>query len=109
VKGKGALEYFLSQVEGRRFTTKLGQTKVRILQILSRGESYGYAIWKSLVEDYGMKIKIPSIYQHISELKNSGLIVQTRSEVTYRKTSRNYYGLTERGHLTLDQLEKLSE
>jgi len=109
VKGKGALEYFLSQVEGRRFTTRLGQTKVRILQVLSRGESYGYAIWKSLVEDYGMQIKIPSIYQHISELKNSGLIVHTRSEVTYRKTSRNYYGLTERGHLTLDQLEKLSE
>ncbi|MFX1606604.1 MAG: threonine synthase [Promethearchaeota archaeon] len=109
VKGKGALEYFLSQVEGRRFTTRLGQTKVRILQILSRGESYGYAIWKSLVEDYGMQIKIPSIYQHISELKNSGLIVQTRTEETYRKTSRNYYGLTERGNLTLDQLEKLSE
>ena len=109
VKGKGALEYFLSNVEGRRFTTRLGQTKVRILQILSRGESYGYAIWKSLVDDYGMQIKIPSIYQHISELTTSGLIVQTRSEMTFRKTSRNYYGLTERGHLTLDQLEKLSE
>ncbi len=109
VKGKSALEYFLSHVEGRRFTTKLGETKVRILQILSRGESYGYAIWKSIVEDYGVRIKIPSIYQHISELKNSGLIVQTRSEKTYRKTPRNYYGLTERGHLTLDQLEKLSE
>ncbi|KXH76108.1 MAG: hypothetical protein AM326_07725 [Candidatus Thorarchaeota archaeon SMTZ-45] len=109
VKGKSTLEYFLSHVEGRRFTTKLGQTKVRILQILSRGESYGYAIWKSMVDDYGFRIKIPSIYQHISELKNSGLIVQTRTEETYRKTSRNYYGLTERGHLTLDQLEKLSE
>ena len=109
VKGKGALEYFLSHVEGRRFTTKLGQTKVRILQILSRGEAYGYAIWKSLVDDYGMEIKIPSIYQHLSELRNGGLIVQTRSEATYRKTTRNFYGLTERGHLTLDQLEKLSE
>ncbi len=109
VKGKGALEHFLSHVEGRRFTTSLGQTKVRILQILSRGESYGYAIWKSMVDDYGMKIKIPSIYQHISELKNSGLIVKTRSEITYRKTSRNYYGLTEKGHLTLDQLERLSD
>ena len=109
VKGKSALEYFLSHVEGRRFTTRLGQTKVRILQILSRGESYGYAIWKSLVDDFGMQIKIPSIYQHMSELKNSGLVMQTRSEVTYRKTSRNYYGLTERGHLTLDHLEKLSD
>ncbi len=109
VKGKSALEHFLSRVEGRRFTTSLGQTKVRILQILSRGESYGYAIWKSIVDDYGVQIKIPSVYQHISELKNSGLIVQTRSEETYRKTSRNYYGLTEKGHLTLDQLEKLSE
>ncbi len=109
VRGKGALEHFLSQVEGRRFTTRVGQTKVRILQILSRGESYGYAIWKTLVEEYGTKIKIPSVYQHLSELKNSGLIVQTRSEETYRKRLRNFYSLTEKGLLTLDQLEKLAE
>ncbi len=108
VKGKGAVEQYLSHIEGRRFTTKLGQTKIQILQILSRGESYGYAIWKSLVDEYGMQIKIPSIYQHISELKNSGLIVKTRSEKTYRKTTRNFYALTERGLLTLDQIEKMA-
>jgi threonine synthase len=109
VKGRGTLEQFLSQIEGRRFTTKLGETKIRVLQVLAEEESYGYAIWKSLVEDYGLKIKIPSVYQHLSELKAAGLITATRSEETYRGTKRNFYALTERGHLTLDQIEKMAE
>ncbi len=109
VRGKGALEQYLSDVEGRRFTTQLGQTKIRILQVLSRSESYGYAIWKSLETDFGLQIKIPSIYQHISELTNSGLIVNTRLEETYRRRIRKFYALTERGHFALDQIEKLSK
>ena len=107
VKGKGALEQYLSHVERRRFTTKLGDTKVRILQILSKGESYGYAIWKTLVDDMGIKITVPSVYQHLSELKNSGLILRTRSEDTFQKRTRHLYALTQKGNLTLDHLEKI--
>lgn len=108
VRGRGDLEQLLSRVEGRRFTTKLGQTKVLILSVLSQNESYGYAIWRSLRDNFGLRSKIPSVYQHLNELKASGLVRRTRSEETIRKTLRNYYELTEKGRLTLDQLEKLS-
>jgi threonine synthase len=107
VKGKGPLEQLLSSVEGRRVTTKLGQTKIRILQILSKSESYGYGIWKALLDGYGMNLKIPSIYQHLVELTSSGLIIGTRVEKTYENRQRRYYALTEKGKWTLSQIEKL--
>jgi len=106
VKGKGPLEQLLSRVEGRRVTTKLGQTKIRILQILSKSESYGYGIWKALLDEYGMDLKIPSIYQHLTELASSGLIISTRVEMTYENRQRSYYALTEKGKWTLNQVRK---
>ncbi|TFG07214.1 threonine synthase [Candidatus Thorarchaeota archaeon] len=108
VKGRAELERLLSRVEGRRVTTKLGQTKMRILEVLSKGESYGYGIWKELIDEYGMRIKIPSVYQHLSELTSSGLIKGTRIEQTYQRRQRSYYALTEKGLWTLKQLEKLN-
>ncbi len=107
VKGKGELEHLLSRVERRRVTTKMGQTKIRIIRILLRGESYGYQIWKSLRDEYGMKLKIPSVYQHLNELTESGLVISTRTELTHEKRKRSYYALSERGKWTLTQLEKL--
>jgi len=107
VKGRGELEHLLSRVEGRKFTTKLGETKVRILRILSKGESYGYGIWKELKHDFGIALKIPSVYQHLTELTGSGLVISTRTEQTHEKRQRNYYALTEEGKWTLTQLEKL--
>ncbi len=109
VKGKGPLEQLLSRVERRRVTTKFGQTKIRILQILSKGESYGYGIWKALVDEYGMRLKIPSIYQHLSELTSSGLIISTRTEKTFENRQRSYYALTEKGKWTLNQIRKLDQ
>jgi len=107
VKGRGELEHLLSRVEGRKFTTKLGETKVCILRILSKGESYGYGIWKALRKDSGIALKIPSVYQHLTELTGSGLVISTRSEQTHEKRQRNYYALTEEGKWTLTQLNKL--
>lgn len=108
VKGRRELERLLSRVEGRRVTTKLGQTKMRILEVLSEGESYGYGIWRELMDEYRICIKIPSVYQHLSELTSSGLIKSTRIEQTYQRRQRSYYALTERGLWTLKQLEKLN-
>jgi threonine synthase len=108
VKGKGPLEQLLSRVEGRRVTTKLGQTKIRILQILSKKESYGYGIWKVLLDEYEANLKIPSIYQHLAELASSGLIIKTRVEKTYENRHRSYYALTEKGKWTLNQIRKLA-
>jgi threonine synthase len=110
VKGRGELELFLNHVEGRKYskyTTSLGQTKIRILEILSEGESYGYQIWQELAEKYGIEIKIPSVYQHLSELRRGGLITEPREMETYDKRKRNYYGLTKKGKGTLSQLQKL--
>ncbi len=107
-RGKGDLEHLLSRVEGRRFTTELGQTKIHILNILSADELYGYAIWKTLGDEYGIHIRIPSVYQHLSELTSSGLIVATRSEETLKRTHRKYYALSERGRWILKQLESLA-
>ena len=88
VKGKVELEHFLSRVEGRKyrkFTTKLGKTKISVLELLSEGESYGYQIWQELAEKYGIIVKIPSVYQHLYELQNSGLIIKTRKMETFDK------------------------
>jgi len=109
VKGRTELENLLSQVEDRRFTTHLGKTKVHILHILAKGESYGYEIWKGLQEDHGVRLRIPSVYQHLVELKTSGLIASTRSERTFDGRYRRYYELSERGKWTLNQLERLSD
>lgn len=110
VRGKGELEHFLSHVESKKyskFTTNLGQTKIRILEILAEGEAYGYQIWQELGEQYGIKVKIPSVYQHLSELRISGLITEPRKMETYDRRVRNYYGLTDKGKGTLSQLQKL--
>jgi threonine synthase len=108
VKGSKKLEELLRRVEGRKYTTKLGETKVHILQIMSRKESYGYEIWKVLKEEFEGKMKIPTVYQHLSELESAGLVAQSRSERVFRKTDRNYYKLTEKGKSVLIQLEKLT-
>lgn len=108
IKGQSKLEQLLSRVEDRKFTTQLGRTKQQILQILLTGESYGYGIWKSLYDNYGVSIKIPSVYQHLSELRATGLIDQTRIENTFDNRKRAYYALTKRGRNTIKQLSKLS-
>jgi len=108
VKGQSKLEQLLSRVEDRKFTTQIGRTKQQILQILLGGESYGYGIWKNLKDDYGITIKIPSVYQHLSELRSAGLINQTRIESTFDNRKRTYYVLTKKGTRTIKQIAKLS-
>jgi threonine synthase len=107
IKGQSKLEQLLSRVEDRKFTTQIGRTKQQILQILLNGESYGYGIWKNLMEDYGISIKIPSVYQHLSELRSIGLVNQTRIEKTFDNRKRTYYALSAKGDRTIKQLAKL--
>ena len=107
IKGQSKLEQLLSRVEDRKFTTQIGRTKQQILHILLEGESYGYGIWKNLIEDHGISIKIPSVYQHLSELRSIGLVNQTRIESTFDNRKRTYYALTKRGNRTIKQLTKL--
>jgi threonine synthase len=108
VKGNGELGQLLTKMERRKVTTHLGHTKIQILRILNEGESYGYAIWKILDEVAGVKLKVPGVYQHLSELESSGLIVKNRTGQVLKRT-RRYYGISERGKWTVSQLEKLGK
>ncbi len=97
VRGQLGLERILSSMEGRKFTGALGHTKQHIIEILAGGDAYGYEIWKKLGEEYDLHVKIPSVYQHLMELKAAGLVIQTRIEHTYQGRPRVYYALSERG------------
>ncbi|MHA1957634.1 MAG: threonine synthase, partial [Candidatus Thorarchaeota archaeon] len=96
VKGNGNLEQLLTRMERRKVTTQLGHTKIQILRILYEGESYGYDIWKQLDEVAGIKLKIPGVYQHLSDLESSGLVVKTRTSQVLKRM-RSYYGISEKG------------
>ncbi|TFG12629.1 threonine synthase [Candidatus Thorarchaeota archaeon] len=109
VRNREDLKNIIRRVEGPRFTMNLGETKILIMQILYSGESYGYGIWKTLKEEYDTKISIPSVYQHLNELRHNGLIVKTREEKTIRKTSRVYYALTEKGREVLTHIDEISD
>ncbi|TXT54114.1 MAG: hypothetical protein BAJATHORv1_90063 [Candidatus Thorarchaeota archaeon] len=109
VKGRKDLVHLLSRLEGRKYTTKLGRTKVCILRILTKNENYGYEIWKQLDEKYGIQVRIPSVYQHLSELARGGLIVETKEMRSHEKRVRKYYDLTDRGRWTLSHLEEISK
>ncbi len=108
VSSREDLKHIIRRVEGPRFTMKLGETKILVMQILYSGESYGYGIWKTLNEEYDVEISIPSVYQHLNELRDNGLIVKTRKEMTIRKTSRVYYALTEKGRDVLTHMDEIS-
>ncbi|MGC8911511.1 MAG: pyridoxal-phosphate dependent enzyme [Nitrososphaeria archaeon] len=79
---------------------KMGKTKRAILELLSEEDMYGYQIWRSLREKYGLSMKIPSVYQHLSQLIEMGYVRKTFSKnVLGRK--REYYSLTDKGRIAI--------
>jgi threonine synthase len=106
IKGRKKLEELLRQVEKRKYGIALGETKLRVLRIISRKESYGYEIWRAL-GGLGVKMKIPSVYQHLTGLEDADLIIRSKSEQVLKKPERHYYKLTERGRVVLRRSETL--
>ena len=92
-----AIDRIVSQVEAHRFTTRLGRTKIEILKTISDKETYGYEMWRMLKQGSGLELDISSIYQHLSELENVGLIKRTKAESVLGRPERYYYHLTDRG------------
>jgi threonine synthase len=88
------VDRLLSQIESRSYTTRLGKTKLMILEVISDKETYGYEIWRNL-QRIGLKFDISSVYQHLSELEKSGLVMKTRTESVFGKPKRTYYCTTE--------------
>ncbi|MGQ4832414.1 MAG: threonine synthase [Candidatus Asgardarchaeia archaeon] len=97
LKASYILQVFQSKVTQRSVYPKLS-TKIEILRYLSFGESYGYEIWKKVRPD----LKFQTIYQHIQELKERGLIKEIK------KKRRKYYVLTEKGRHLLSALEEIA-
>jgi len=101
------IERTIKHVEQRQLVIRIGETKERILQILSEKEQHGYGIWKILKERFGYDTKIPSVYQHLIELGQLDLIKKTVSRSVSGRPKRHYYSLTEKGKELQKILEKL--
>lgn len=72
-------------------------TKEKILRIISRKETYGYALWEKL----GKTMTRGAVYQHLNELSRKGLIV------AYEKNGKKFFRLTRRGNRVLRAIEEL--
>jgi len=91
------LKKILSIVEdGFKKLSRLGSTKIRILQAISEGNTYGYAIWKSIKNKFNINIGLPTLYQHLKELERMGFITVISQEVIDGRKSI-HYALTGKG------------
>jgi threonine synthase len=105
IKKVKTLNGIISQIESKYITTRLGRTKFEILKIISSNETYGYEVWRNLKQRLGVEFDISSIYQHLAELENAGLIRRTKIESVLGKPKRYYYSLTDRGVATTKSLK----
>ncbi|RLF98431.1 MAG: threonine synthase [Thaumarchaeota archaeon] len=86
---------------------RVSGTKLKILKLLSERSMYGYELWKALKITYGLEFKLPTIYQHLSELIRMGLIVSKPPERGLGRRMVRKYHLTESGRRVLaDSLNK---
>ena len=102
------IEVMIRKREERGLTTELGLTKIRILHILARGDSYGYSVWKQLSARFGLSVQMPSVYQHLNELESLRLVQRTRVVMTGHRPERSYYSITSKGRQILSSLRELA-
>jgi DNA-binding PadR family transcriptional regulator len=82
----------------------LGRTKRKILVLLNKKPDYAYSLHKRLINDNDTRkkkqtIDISTLYQHLNELENLGMIVRNTAESFRGKPIRFYYKVTGRGKL----------
>jgi len=90
----------LQALAKKRKTAVVGlelSTKEKILQALSRGDTYGYDLWKR----FGKTMTRAAVYQHLNDLFERGLVT------TYEKEGRKYFKITERGRRVLRAISEL--
>jgi len=90
----------LKSLSRRRKSPGLGSklaTKERLLAEISKGQTYGYALWKGMEGE----MTLGAVYQHLSDLENRGLIA---SRV---QGKRRYLTITEKGSRVLKAMEEL--
>jgi threonine synthase len=96
VDDRRRVKMFVYGAEGRRLT-KLGETKLHILQILSKRDLHGYGIWQVLDAEHAIKITVPSVYQHLAELEALHLVRKGEARAVIGERKRRYYTLTRKG------------
>ncbi|MHA1617488.1 MAG: threonine synthase [Candidatus Njordarchaeales archaeon] len=101
LKKKGELREIIDLVVSGQRISRIGVTKLKILEILKNGSLYGYELKKKL-EHVGIKISLATLYQHLRELEKLGLI--SRIEGWIGKKKRVYYVLTNKGFQILEGL-----
>jgi len=101
------LKFLVERKSGRGLPSSLGDTKIKILRLLEEGEAYGYGIWKALDKRYGVRVKIPSVYQHLAELEALGLVEKSKSLAVQGRPARQCLILTAKGRETLKALTYL--
>ena len=81
----------------------LGRTKRKILFLLNKKPDYAYSLHKRLVNNKDLEKKetmdISTLYQHLNELENLGMIVRNTAESFRGKPIRFYYKVTGRGKI----------
>lgn len=81
-----------------------GYVDLMILCVLSKGESYGYEIGKSIREitEGEYIIKETTLYSAFTRMERSGLIESYPGSITHGKP-RTYYRLTDKGREFLEE------
>ena len=103
--GFNALNIFASQLRGKKKVvwglSESSTTKFEILNLIaSKKANYGYSIWKALHESQSLQ----SIYQHLNELKDKGLITLSETE---KKRKQLIAQITRKGLETIEKMRDL--
>jgi len=79
-----------------------GRTKLKILQLISKKESYGYGLADELEKKHGVQIDISTVYQHLLDLERRGFIRRTEVKSVLGRPKRSYYAITAAGRELLN-------
>jgi threonine synthase len=101
--GFNALNIYAAQLRGKKKVvwglSESSTTKFEILNLIAgKKANYGYSLWESL----GKSQSLQSIYQHLNELTEKGLITEIESE-----KKRKEFELTKKGFETIEKMRDL--
>ena len=81
---------------------RVGFTKLKILELLKEASTiHGYEVWKRLREKFGIDITLTTVYQHLEELSNMGLI-KLLKRMKEKGRKRTVFKLTNEGKKLLE-------
>jgi PadR family transcriptional regulator PadR len=80
-----------------------GILELCVLAIVSRGETYGYAVVETLGKIPGMEVTESTVYPLLARLASDGLLSQ-RTAKSPNGPSRRYYSLSPQGMVHLSEL-----